>query len=316
MTLFGLDTQIASLQAAIAHGRVHHAWLLAGPRGVGKASFADFAARLLLEASDPDSAGGKLVNAGSHPDFKRLERLANEKTGAIARSITVDQVRDLRGLFATGTAISKRRVVVIDSIDDMERSGANALLKNLEEPPANTVFLLVSHQPGRLLPTIRSRCRTLLFNRLDDVVMASILDRELPDVDSETRRQLIARANGVPANALSYATLDIMAIDAALDEIARSGDPTNAVRSKLAQSLSTKNAAPQYEAFLARAPAFVAEHARLSGYARLPAALVAWEQTRALSQIAISQSLIAETVVFEIAGYIASLAPARAPAKA
>ncbi len=316
MTLVGLDTQIASLQAALAHGRVHHAWLLAGPRGVGKASFADFAARLLLEASDPDSAGGKLVDAGSHPDFKRLERLANEKTGAIARSITVDQVRDLRALFATGTAISKRRVIVIDSIDDMERSGANALLKNLEEPPTNTIFLLVSHQPGRLLPTIRSRCRTLLFNRLDDVAMASILDRELPDVDSETRHQLIARAKGVPALALSYATLDIMAIDAALDQLARSGDPINAIRSKLVQSLSTKNATLRYEAFLDRAPAFVAEHARRCSNARLPAALAAWEQTRALSQVAISQSLIAETVVFEMAGYIASLAPARAPAKA
>jgi DNA polymerase III subunit delta' len=307
--LHGLDSQMAAFRAAMAGERMHHAWLLAGPRGVGKGSFADFAARLLLGADDPASQGASLIEAGSHPDFRRLERLPNEKTGNLARNITVDQVRLLRALFATGTAISDRRVIIVDSIDDMERGAANALLKSLEEPPASTVFLLVSHQPGRLLPTIRSRCRTLMFAPLSDAAMTSVLAEQLPDLDPAKRAQLIMAANGSPATAMAYADLDIAAVDAALDELAQTGDPTNAVRSKLAQVLSLKAALPRYEAFLGRAPAFIADQARRSEGARLDAALTAWRKARALSQIAIPQSLVAETVVFEMAGHVASLAP-------
>ena len=316
MTLYGLDQQITAFRAALAGERMHHAWLLAGPRGVGKGSFADFAARLILNASDPQSQGASLMEAGSHPDFRRLERLPNEKTGNLARNITVDQVRLIRALFATGTAISDRRVIIIDSIDDMERGAANALLKSLEEPPASTIFLLVSHQPGRLLPTIRSRCRTMMFAPLDDAAMTSVLDDQLPELDPAKRAQLIAGANGSPATAIAYAELDMAAMDAALTELAQSGDPTNAVRSKLAQLLSLKAALPRYEAFLGRAPSFIADQARRSDGMRLDAALTAWTKARALSQIAIPQSLVAETVVFEMAGHVASLAPAHGSAKA
>jgi DNA polymerase III subunit delta' len=314
--LHGLDTQIAAFRSAMAGERMHHAWLLAGPRGVGKGSFADFAARLLLNASDPESQGASLIEAGSHPDFRRLERLPNEKTGNLARNITVDQVRHLRALFATGTSITDRRVIIIDSIDDMERGAANALLKSLEEPPASTIFLLVSHQPGRLLPTIRSRCRTLMFGPLDDAAMTSVLDEQLSELDSAKRAQLIASAGGSPAAALAYAELDIMTLDAALVALAQTGDPANAVRSKLAQSLSLKAALPRYEAFLDRAPAFIADHARQSEGAMLDVALTAWSKARALAQMAIPQSLVAETVVFEMAGHVASLAPSRGAAKA
>jgi DNA polymerase III subunit delta' len=316
VTLFGLDTQISAFRAAVAGERMHHAWLLAGPRGVGKGSFADFAARLILNASDPGSQGASLLDAGSHPDFRRLERLPNEKTGNLARNITVDQVRLLRGLFATGTAISDRRVIIIDSIDDMERGASNAVLKSLEEPPASTIFLLVSHQPGRLLPTIRSRCRTMMFGPLNDAAMTSVLDEQLPDLDPAKRAQLIANANGSPATALAYAELDMATLDAALTELAQTGDPTNAVRSKLAQSLALKAALPRYEAFLGRAPAFIAERARTSNGAALDSALSAWSKARALSQIAIPQSLVAETVVFEMAGHVASLAHVERAAKA
>jgi DNA polymerase III subunit delta' len=316
LKLYGLDPQIAAFHAAMAGERLHHAWLLAGPRGVGKGSFADFAARLLLNASDPGSQGAHLIEAGSHPDFRRLERLPNEKTGNLARNITVDQVRQLRALFATGTAITDRRVIIVDSIDDMERGAANALLKSLEEPPASTIFLLVSHQPGRLLPTIRSRCRTLMFSPLDDAAMTSVLGAQLPDLDPAKRARLTASANGSPAMALAYAELDMATLDAALAELAQTGDPTNAVRSKLAQSLALKAALPRYEAFLGRAPAFIAEQARESNGAALDAALTAWSKARALSQIAIPQSLVAETVVFEMAGHVASLAQTDARAKA
>ena len=316
MTLRGHDSQIAAFHAAMAGERLHHAWLLAGPRGVGKGGFADWAAHHLLEADDPESQGAHLLAAGSHPDFRRLERLPNEKTGNLARNISVDQVRSLRALFATATSLGNRRVIVVDSIDEMERGASNAILKMLEEPPASTIFLLVSHAPGRLLPTIRSRCRTLFFKPLDDAAMRAVLAAELPEIDPARRDALITGANGSPAVALAYADLDMAAINTSLAELAATGDPTSAVRSRLAQSLSLKPAFPRYEAFLARAPAFIAEHARVSQSDRLDAALTAWTKARALSQIAIPRSLVAESVVFELAGMVASLAPADARAKA
>lgn len=299
--------------------RMHHAWLLAGPRGVGKGGFARAAAlRLLADASARPTGGdafdvpeehptAHLIAAGSHPDFRHLQRLPNDK-GNLARNITIDQVRTLRTLFATGTSMGNRRVVLIDAIDDMERGAANALLKNLEEPPETTIFLLVSHAPGRLLPTIRSRCRTLMFTPLDEIAMRSVLTEHLPDISTDKLAALIAGANGSPAAALAAANLDLAGIETALDQLAASGDPSNAIRSRLAQSLALKAAHPRYEAFLQRAPAFIAGRARTSTGPALERALDAWEQARTLSAIAIPQSLVAETVVFEMAGYVAGLA--------
>ena len=328
MTLYGQDTPVASFLAALNGPRMPHAWLIGGPRGVGKATFAQAAAlRILAGASAQgvsdtglhvpgDHATAKLIEAGSHPDYRVLERIPNEKTGNLARNITVDQVRALRPLFANATALGDRRVVVIDSVDDMEKNAANALLKALEEPPPSTIFLLVSHAPGRLLPTIRSRCRALSFASLDDATMTSWLHARHPDLTDEQRTAIIRAASGSPGAAEAAIELDTAAFETALTQLATTGDPTNAVRSRLAQALSLKAAVPRYEAFLARAPAFIVERARVTDLQHLPAALAAWDRAVALQRIAIPRSLVAESVVFEMAGYVASLAPTGRPAKA
>jgi DNA polymerase-3 subunit delta' len=321
--LHGHEAQIQALRAAMDGERLHHAWLLAGPRGVGKGSFAQAAALRLLAAASghppnpsdernslevsADHPTARLMSAGSHPDFRHLQRLPNDK-GNLARNITVDQVRGLRALFTTGTSMGERRVILIDAIDDMERGAANALLKSLEEPPVTTVFLLVSHAPGRLLPTIRSRCLMLTFAPLNDDAMSDVLTDHLPDLDAEKRRALIAAANGLPANALAAAQLDLATFETTLDQLATTGDPTNAIRSRLAHSLALKAALPRYEAFLQRVPVFIASRARQSTGPALERTLDAWERARTLSAIAIPQSLVAETVVFQMAGYVADLA--------
>ncbi|MEP6786509.1 MAG: DNA polymerase III subunit delta' [Sphingomonadales bacterium] len=321
ISLRGHDTQFEAMRTAIDSGRMHHAWLLHGPRGVGKGTFAQIvAARLLAEASaSPPTPGGfnlddshptaHLIAAGSHPDLVTLHRLENEKTGNLARNITVDQVRTLKAVFNGTPSQGDRRVVIVDSIDDMERGAANALLKNLEEPPASTIFLLVSHSPGRLLPTIRSRCRSLAFARLGDDVMASVLAEEAPHLDDMTRAVVIAVAAGSPGAALSVIEADVPGIDAALREIATTGDPHNVVRLDLAGKLALKAALPRYEAFLRRAPAFIATQARTRSGDALATAVAAWESARQLADVAIPQSLPAESVVFEIAGRVAKLAP-------
>src|SRR4051794_40525383 len=154
----------------------------------------------------------KLVEAGSHPDMRWLERLVNEKTGNLARNISVDQVRGLSELFELSPAMSDWRVAVIDTIDELEPSAANALLKMLEEPPASCLFLLVSHAPGRLLPTIRSRCRRLDFQALDDDAMTSILESR-SELGAPERQKIVAMSFGSAGRALAFAELGLAKLE-------------------------------------------------------------------------------------------------------
>ena len=322
--LFGHDAAVAALRAGLAGGRLHHAWLIAGPQGIGKALFAQKAAlRVLAEGAGPpvDLLGldvpdehriARLVEAGSHPDLMRLERLPRDNGGDLARSISVDQVRGLQRLFATTASLSPWRIVIIDSIDDLERGGANALLKNLEEPPPNSLFLLVSHAPERLLPTIRSRCRQLRLSILDDDAMTSALQAALPDADQAEIASLRQVGEGSPGRAIAFRGLEIDKLDTAMRELADKGDPANARRSALAQSLSLKAAQPRYEAFLARAPSFIASMARQRRGPKLAEALRLWERASDLAGSATRLSLEPQSVVFELAGMLAALAPEQA----
>ncbi len=305
-----------------AHGpRFHHAWLFTGPEGLGKATVAKAAAaRLLAESAGPPPLGGgltldpehriaRLIEAQSHSDFIWLERAVNEKTDKRARNISVDQVRAMSGKFALAPSHSERRIVVIDSIDDLEKGAANALLKSLEEPPKHTIFFLISHAPGRLLPTIRSRCRVLRFAPLGDDDMRAVLHSRLAEADPQEIAALIASEEGAPGKALALAGLDIAGIDAALTTIARTGDPSNAARAALASQLALKAALPRYEAFLKRAPSFLASEARTRTGVALRHALDAYAQTRTIAATAPIHNLDPQSAVFEICGLVATLAP-------
>lgn len=303
----------AAFYAAVESGALHHAWLITGPQGVGKGTFARQAAADLLSRSAGDTNGERtraLLDSGSHPDYRELSRLAKEDRGEtrLARSITIAQVRSLQSLFATTPSLGPRRVIVIDAIDDLEREGANALLKSLEEPPSGTVFLLVSHAPGRLLPTIRSRCRMLRFGTLEEEEVREVLRERATGLRGDELDTLVRAAAGSPGRALRYAGLDLSAIDTALMAIARNGDRTNAERAKLAKALSTKAAQPRYEAFLDRAPEFIATYAPQRVGEELRAALDAYEEALAIAGAARRLSLDAGATVFEMAGVVARLA--------
>lgn len=324
MALIGNEPARDALAAAMASGALHHAWLIAGPEGVGKGAFARIAAaRMLAEASEPQKLSpgwevpettqtAHLIAAGAHPDYRELVRLpkdAAKPDEALARSITIAQVRSLQPLFATKPSLSSRRVVVIDSIDDLERGGANALLKNLEEPPAGTIFLLVSHAAGQLLPTIRSRCRLLRFEPLPSEQVAAILRTELPDASASEVEALVRAGEGSPGRALGFAGLDLGALEGDMAALAETGDPSNAVRSRLAKLLGAKAAQPRYEAFLHRSPSFIAERARKRSGEGLRTALDAYAEARELAGAATGLSLDAGATVFEMSGLIARLSP-------
>jgi DNA polymerase-3 subunit delta' len=317
----GQDRAIGQFASAWASRKLHHAWLLAGPKGVGKATFAHAAARrVLAEAAGPafDLPGiatdhthpiVKLVEAGSHPDMRRLERQLNEKTGNLNRNIKVEQIRELGEFMGLTAALSPWRVVVIDSVDDLETSGANALLKILEEPPANTLFFLISHAPGRLLPTIRSRCRRLDFASLDDDAMTSVLEAKAPDVGAAERQRIIAMSFGSAGRALAFAELGLAKLEEAAIAILRQGDPTNARRADLAQELGKKGAAERYTAFLELAPSLIAREARTLSGSRLERALDAYTKARELAAIAPRVSLDPAATVFQVGGILAEVAP-------
>jgi DNA polymerase-3 subunit delta' len=312
---------LAAFEGAMASGALHHAWLLVGPQGIGKASFARHAARLLVEGND---RAAELIETRRHPDVHFLVREVWDKSrppnivplderkedDAPARSIRVSQVRTLRGQMAKPPTLSPRRVVLLDAADDLEREGANALLKMLEEPPASTVFLLVSHAPGRLLPTIRSRCRLLRFDPLSDAEVTQVLRAERPDLEEDELAALVRAGDGSPGNAQRFAGLDVADLDRRLAALAASGDPGgNAIA--LADKLSSPSVQPRYEAFLDRAVRVIAAEARRREGPALRTALATYDEARDLAAAALGQSLDARGTAFEMAGLVARLAPPR-----
>lgn len=304
----------AAFEAAVASGALHHAWLIAGPEGVGKATFARAMAERMLATAANDSGGrtAAMIAAGSHPDFREMRRKLKDPDkpeGETDRSIKIEQVRGLQPMFATKASMSERRVVLIDSIDDLERPGAsNALLKNLEEPPTGTIFLLVSHAPGRLLPTIRSRCRLLRFDPLGDADVAGVLRSHLPAASADEVTALVRAGAGSPGRALRFAGLDLARIEEDLAAIARDGDPANTRRVRLSRALALKSAQPRYEAFLERVPAFIAERSRTMAGSALRDALDAYDAARDLARASVALSLDAGTTAFEMGGLVARLA--------
>jgi DNA polymerase III subunit delta' len=187
----GHDATQAMLSAAVLDGRIHHGWLITGPEGIGKATLAYALARYLLARTDErDQVPGRLivpetsvaqrqVAALSHPDLLVLRRPWDQKAKRHSSQIIIDEVRRLRMFLGHKAEALQWRVVLVDSADDLNISAANAILKSLEEPPPRTVFMLLSSEPGRLLPTIRSRCRQLPLASLPPDALKAAVDQAI-----------------------------------------------------------------------------------------------------------------------------------------
>jgi len=213
--LVGHEQAEKTLLEAQQSGKMHHAWLLTGPRGIGKATLAWRFARFLLAGQDQgglfgggpesldvpaDAPGRHQVDTRVHSGLFYLSRTLHPKDNRIRDEITIDDVRRL-GSFMHHTEAGQR-VAIIDAADEMNRNSANAVLKVLEEPPPNVVLLIVSHAPGRLLPTIRSRCRRLALQPLKDDTVVKLLGDYAPETKDEERRALSLLAEGSIGRAL------------------------------------------------------------------------------------------------------------------
>ncbi len=235
--LYGQSVAQASFLAAYNSGRLHSGWLLTGPQGIGKATLAWKIAAFLLSRpvtggglfdSGPDHASTldlpdehpdlRLILSGAHPRLKVLRRPWNPKTESFSAQITVDEVREVKSFFHLSAADGGRRVVIVDAADELNRSAANAILKELEEPPANTTILLVAHQPSRLLPTIRSRCRELRLATLAGPDLDLALEQL--GVETDAPESMAALAAGSVGGAVRLAASDGLALYAQIVHLA------------------------------------------------------------------------------------------------
>jgi DNA polymerase-3 subunit delta' len=316
----GQDAAWQEWLAAIASERMHHAWLLSGAKGLGKRAFARAAAAELVRPR-----GAPVPEVEGHPDIHVLEHLpanddeakkrAEGKPYQTKRNITVDQVREMIRRLSTKPTLGDKRAIVIDPADDMEKGAVNAVLKALEEPPTGTFFLLVTHQPGRLLPTIRSRCRVLRFAALGADELDAAIRRDVPHADAAARAAAIAAAHGSPGMALDFVEHDLGPIHALMMRILREGDAQFVLRGMLADAMGARPARDRQVATLELARSVLVHELRDATRGRQLKIIEAHGVLTRLSTQAATYNFDAGLLIMEIGGLLASAAMPREAAR-
>jgi DNA polymerase-3 subunit delta' len=263
--LIGQDVALSAVSRAVRTGMLPPAWLITGPQGTGKATLAYRIARYLLRyganqegAPDlsvaPNDVVSRQIEAGTHPGLLVLRRQVNEKTGRLKSVLEVDEIRKLGGFFGMTSGARGWRVAIVDSADEMNDNAANALLKILEEPPSRGLLMLVSHAPGRLLPTIRSRCRRLSLKPLDAHDLSMALARLLPETSKEDRAILASLSEGSLGLALRLSGEEGLTLAREADALLQQGDPGAPALIALADRIGrNEETALQFSQFLIRA---------------------------------------------------------------
>ncbi len=237
--LLGHEAAVGAFYNAAASGRLHHAWLIGGPHGIGKATLAYRFTRWLLAggtAADlsvaPDLPAARRVAANTHADLLTIERRFDDKRKKMQTEIVIDTVHEVGKFLRLTPGEGGWRVVIVDGAEQMNRNAANALLKLLEEPPKRAILLLVSHAPGRLLPTIRSRCRTLNLAPLAIADVETLLGVYAPDLSDAGRMKLARLSEGSIGTALTLAAEDGVAIAGLVDEALAADAPLAPARAQ------------------------------------------------------------------------------------
>ena len=288
LRLFGHEAAESTFLNAYTSGRLHHGWLITGPKGVGKATLAWRIARFLL-ATPPDDGGmfappppESLSIPPDAPVARRMIQLAeprlfllrrgpNDKETALSADIRVDEVRKMKSFFALSAADGGRRVAIIDAADDLNTGAANALLKLLEEPPADVTFLVIAHQPHRLLPTIRSRCRELRLTALAPDPLAQALSQAGGEIAAEEVQALGQLAGGSVGEAFRLTNLDGLKTYAALIQLFGTLPRLDRPRAlSLAETVAGKGAEDRFDLVITLIDLFLARLARAGTLRQLP----------------------------------------------
>lgn len=302
--------------AALGSPRMHHAWMLTGLKGLGKGLFARAAAAELVAepgVPQPPVDHHPDILVPEHPPENKEEAKKRDDGGEYRRkrAIPIDEIRALVHRLHTRPTLGSRRAVIIDPADDLERSAANALLKALEEPPAGTYFLLVTHRPGQLLPTIRSRCRILRFGPLDSQSMERILRDGAPRADAAGRAAAIAAAEGSPGAALDFVEHDLGALHQLMVRLIAEGDPHFALRGALADEIGARPSRERQQAAVDLARAVVAAELGKGGAVRDRMVIAVHADLVRLSGQMPTYNFDPALLVMEIGALLASLAMPR-----
>ncbi len=320
MSLVGHDAAWRQWRDGLGGERMHHAWLLAGKKGLGKMHFALAAARELVAepgVSQPENQHPDILVLTNLPKDEKEEKKREEgKDFELARNIKIAQIREMQRRLTTRPTLGSRRAVIIDPADDMETGSSNALLKSLEEPPAGTFFLLVAHRPARLLPTIRSRCRLLRFPTLDDADVARIVADQAHEADAATRAAAVAAAAGSPGAALEFVAQELGPVDALMRRILETGDTDFDLRGRLAAEIGARPDRTRIGAMLDLARAHLSRMATEAPRPALPAIVDAHADLVRLSAQAPTHNFDPGLLVMQIGGLLASAAAASSLADA
>lgn len=317
MTLRGHEAAWAEWRAALGSERMHHAWILAGPRGLGKGTFARAAAaELVAEAGVPQPPADRHpdILVPEHPPENKEEekkRADGQEDVRRKRSIPIDEIRAVQHRLTTRPTLGSRRAVIIDPADDLEKGAVNALLKSLEEPPVGTYFLLVAHRPGRLLPTIRSRCRILRFAPLADADVDAVLRVAAPEADPAAREAAVAAAQGAPGVALEFLDQNLGAILKAMQAILARGDDDFALRGLLAEEIGARPDRDRMQAVAELARAVVAADLAKASRARQALIIAAHAELVRLAGQLPTYNFDPGLAAMEIGGLLASAAMPR-----
>ncbi len=261
LEVLGHDEQLATLTRNYRAGRLHHAWLVSGPKGTGKATMACRFAEFMLRYPDPDTAPETFsvandpvhsqVAKGGHPNVLLLQRPYDQKSKKFRTQITVEEVRRVTSFLQMTSGANAWRIVIVDPADDMSTSAANALLKILEEPPRRTLFFILAHSPRGLLATIRSRCQVLATKPLSDEATRTVLSRQplTAEMDAPEIERLTRRAGGSARKALEMAATGVLETFEAFIELANAGKEDIGRLHQLAGSLTPANKSAEYRLF-------------------------------------------------------------------